>query len=158
MGFACLQPWAFSSANPARDGRLRHWRGPDPDVHPGLSTCKQYRLPIKIVNLNNKYMGMVRQWQQFFTATAIRVDRTLCPTSSSSRELRPRGIKVEEPGDVEPALKEAFNARTTWCSSISVTDQPRTSTRLVQGGKGLNRDDFLPEELLSPTHNRVRST
>src|SRR5438046_2482360 len=29
-----------------------------------LSTCKQYRLPIKIVNLNNKYMGMVRQWQQ----------------------------------------------------------------------------------------------
>ncbi|MEX0638085.1 MAG: biosynthetic-type acetolactate synthase large subunit, partial [Burkholderiales bacterium] len=31
-----------------------------------LSTCKQYRLPIKIVNLNNKYMGMVRQWQQFF--------------------------------------------------------------------------------------------
>jgi acetolactate synthase-1/2/3 large subunit len=31
-----------------------------------LSTCKQYRLPIKIVNLNNKYMGMVRQWQEFF--------------------------------------------------------------------------------------------
>src|SRR5262245_26650886 len=31
-----------------------------------LSTCKQYRLPIKIINLNNKYMGMVRQWQQFF--------------------------------------------------------------------------------------------
>ncbi|MGP1679177.1 MAG: biosynthetic-type acetolactate synthase large subunit, partial [Burkholderiales bacterium] len=31
-----------------------------------LSTCKQYRLPIKIVNLNNRYMGMVRQWQQFF--------------------------------------------------------------------------------------------
>src|SRR4026209_2925820 len=31
-----------------------------------LSTCKQYRLPIKIINLNNRYMGMVRQWQQFF--------------------------------------------------------------------------------------------
>jgi acetolactate synthase-1/2/3 large subunit len=31
-----------------------------------LSTCKQYHLPIKIVNLNNRYMGMVRQWQQFF--------------------------------------------------------------------------------------------
>src|SRR5262249_20726260 len=31
-----------------------------------LSTCKQYRLPIKVINLNNKYMGMVRQWQQFF--------------------------------------------------------------------------------------------
>jgi acetolactate synthase-1/2/3 large subunit len=31
-----------------------------------LSTCKQYHLPIKVVNLNNRYMGMVRQWQQFF--------------------------------------------------------------------------------------------
>ena len=31
-----------------------------------LSTCKQYRLPLKIVNLNNRYMGMVRQWQEFF--------------------------------------------------------------------------------------------
>ncbi len=31
-----------------------------------LSTCKQYDLPIKIVNLNNRYMGMVRQWQEFF--------------------------------------------------------------------------------------------
>src|ERR1700750_1562301 len=31
-----------------------------------LSTCKQYHLPIKIVNLNNRYMGMVRQWQEFF--------------------------------------------------------------------------------------------
>src|SRR6202790_964190 len=31
-----------------------------------LSTCKQYHLPIKIVNLNNRYMGMVRQWQEVF--------------------------------------------------------------------------------------------
>ena len=31
-----------------------------------LSTCKQYHLPVKIVNLNNRYMGMVRQWQEFF--------------------------------------------------------------------------------------------
>ncbi len=31
-----------------------------------LSTCLQYRLPIKVVNLNNRYLGMVRQWQEFF--------------------------------------------------------------------------------------------
>jgi len=35
-----------------------------------LSTCKQYHLPIKLVNLNNRYMGMVRQWQSSSTATA----------------------------------------------------------------------------------------
>ena len=31
-----------------------------------LSTVKQYRLPVKIFILNNKYLGMVRQWQEFF--------------------------------------------------------------------------------------------
>ncbi len=29
-----------------------------------LSTCKQYNLPVKIINLNNRYLGMVRQWQE----------------------------------------------------------------------------------------------
>ncbi len=38
-----------------------------------LSTCKQYDLPIKVVNLNNRYMGMVRQWQEFFTTVDIRI-------------------------------------------------------------------------------------
>ena len=38
-----------------------------------LSTCKQYRLPIKIINLNNRYMGMVRQWQLFFHGNRFRV-------------------------------------------------------------------------------------
>ncbi|MFV2033461.1 MAG: biosynthetic-type acetolactate synthase large subunit, partial [Gammaproteobacteria bacterium] len=31
-----------------------------------LSTCLQYDTPVKIINLNNRYLGMVRQWQEFF--------------------------------------------------------------------------------------------
>jgi len=31
-----------------------------------LSTCKQFHLPIKVIALNNRYLGMVRQWQEFF--------------------------------------------------------------------------------------------
>jgi acetolactate synthase-1/2/3 large subunit len=31
-----------------------------------LSTLKQYRLPVKVFILNNRYMGMVRQWQEMF--------------------------------------------------------------------------------------------
>ena len=47
-----------------------------------LSTCKQYRLPIKIINLNNKYMGMVRQCSSSSTATATPSPTwTRCPTS-----------------------------------------------------------------------------
>jgi len=72
-----------------------------------LSTCKQYRLPIKIINLNNKYMGMVRQWQQFFHGNRY---------SESYMDALPdfvkvtegyghRGLLVEKPADVEPALR-----------------------------------------------------
>ena len=32
-----------------------------------LSTAKQFRLPLKIISLNNRYLGMVRQWQEMFT-------------------------------------------------------------------------------------------
>src|SRR6266478_5244270 len=79
-----------------------------------LSTCKQYRLPIKIVNLNNKYMGMVRQWQQFFHGNRY---------SESYMDALPdfvkvtegyghRGVLIDKPADVEPALRDAFSRKT----------------------------------------------
>ncbi|MBI5783061.1 MAG: biosynthetic-type acetolactate synthase large subunit, partial [Gammaproteobacteria bacterium] len=75
-----------------------------------LSTCKQYDLPIKIINLNNRYMGMVRQWQEFF------YDRRY---SHSYMDALPDfvklseayghvGFKIEKPGDVDGAIKEAL--------------------------------------------------
>ena len=46
-----------------------------------LSTCQQYQLPVKIVNLNNRYLGMVRQWQGADTPSPT---WTRFPTSSNS--------------------------------------------------------------------------
>src|SRR5207244_10205912 len=78
-----------------------------------LSTCKQYRLPIKVVNLNNKYMVMVRQWQEFFHGNryAESYMDALPDFVKLAESYGHVGIKVEAPGDVEPALKEAFKRK-----------------------------------------------
>lgn len=46
-----------------RNRGLRHWRRQYSDEHPELSTALQYELPVLVVNLNNRYLGMVKQWQ-----------------------------------------------------------------------------------------------
>ena len=56
------------------------------------------------------------------------------------------GIKVEEPGDVEPALKEAFKRKNDLVFLDFVTDQTENVYPMVQGGKGLT-EMILAEEL-----------
>ncbi len=113
-----------------------------------LSTCKQYRLPIKIVNLNNKYMGMVRQWQQFFHGN--RYSESYMDALPDFVKLAESyghvGIKVEEPSDVESALKEAFKRKNDLVFLDFVTDQTENVYPMVQGGKGLT-EMILAEEL-----------
>jgi acetolactate synthase-1/2/3 large subunit len=113
-----------------------------------LSTCKQYRLPIKIVNLNNKYMGMVRQWQQFFHGN--RYSESYMDALPDFVKLAESyghvGIKVEQPGDVEPALKEAFKRKDDLVFLDFLTDQTENVYPMVQGGKGLT-EMILAEEL-----------
>ncbi len=113
-----------------------------------LSTCKQYRLPIKIVNLNNKYMGMVRQWQQFFHGN--RYSESYMDALPDFVKLAESyghvGMKIEKPGDVEPALKEAFKRKSDLVFLDFITDQTENVYPMVQGGKGLT-EMILAEEL-----------
>jgi acetolactate synthase-1/2/3 large subunit len=113
-----------------------------------LSTCKQYRLPIKIVNLNNKYMGMVRQWQQFFHGNRY---------SESYMDALPdfvrlaegyghSGMKIERPEDVEPALREALGRRNDLVFLDFVTDPAENVYPMVPGGKGIT-EMILAEDL-----------
>ena len=75
-----------------------------------LSTCKQFRLPIKIINLNNGYLGMVRQWQEMFHGN--RYSESYMDALPDFVKLAEAyghvGMRIEKPADVEPALKEAF--------------------------------------------------
>src|SRR2546423_1193143 len=113
-----------------------------------LSTCKQYRLPIKIVNLNNKYMGMVRQWQQFFHGN--RYSESYMDALPDFVKLAEGyghpGVMVEKPAYVESALKEAFKRKNDLVFLDFVTDQTENVYPMVQGGKGLT-EMILAEEL-----------
>jgi len=113
-----------------------------------LSTCKQYRLPIKIINLNNRYMGMVRQWQQFFHGNRY---------SESYMDALPdfvkvtegyghRGVLIEKPADVEPALRDAFSRKSELVFLDFLTDQAENVYPMIPGGKGIT-EMILSEEL-----------
>jgi len=113
-----------------------------------LSTCKQYRLPIKIVNLNNKYMGMVRQWQQFFHGN--RYSESYMDALPDFVKLAEgyghRGMLIERPADVEPALKEAFGRKDELVFLDFITDQKENVYPMIPGGKGIT-EMILYEEL-----------
>ncbi len=105
-----------------------------------LSTCKQYRLPVKIVNLNNKYMGMVRQWQEFFHGNryAESYMDALPDFVKLAEAYGHVGMRVEKPADVEPALKEAFARKKDLVFLDFITDQTENVFPMVAGGKGLS--------------------
>ncbi|HSI38007.1 MAG TPA: acetolactate synthase 3 catalytic subunit [Methylotenera sp.] len=115
-----------------------------------LSTCKQFNLPIKVITLNNRYMGMVRQWQEFFYGNRY---------SQSYMEALPDfvklaeayghvGIRVENPADVEDALKEAFSPKLKERLVFMdfMTDQSENVFPMIPNGKGLS-EMIMAEEL-----------
>ena len=105
-----------------------------------LSTCKQYRLPIKIVNLNNKYMGMVRQWQEFFHGNryAESYMDALPDFVKLAESFGHVGMRIDKPSEVEPALIEAFERKNDLVFLDFTTDQTENVFPMVPGGKGLS--------------------
>jgi acetolactate synthase-1/2/3 large subunit len=113
-----------------------------------LSTCKQYRLPLKIILLNNGYLGMVRQWQQLFHGNRYAesyVD-ALPDFVKLAESYGHVGMKVEKPGDVEGALKDAFKRKDDLVFIDFAIDPTENVYPMVQGGKGLT-EMILSEEL-----------
>jgi acetolactate synthase-1/2/3 large subunit len=113
-----------------------------------LSTCKQYNLPIKIIALNNRYLGMVRQWQEFFHGN--RYSHSYMDALPDFVKLAEAyghvGILVEKPSDVEGALKEAFARKDELVFLDFRTDSTENVYPMVPGGKGLS-EVILAEDL-----------
>ena len=105
-----------------------------------LSTCKQYSLPLKIINLNNGYMGMVRQWQEFFYEKryAMSYFDALPDFVALAEGYGHVGIKVEKPGDVRPALEEAFKQKDRLVFLDFITDREENVYPMIPAGAGLN--------------------
>ncbi|HUX91398.1 MAG TPA: acetolactate synthase 3 catalytic subunit [Gallionellaceae bacterium] len=113
-----------------------------------LSTCKQFRLPIKIIALNNRYLGMVRQWQEFFHGNryAESYMDALPDFVKLAEAYGHVGIRVDKPSDVEGALKEAFARKDDLVFLDFRTDPTENVFPMVPGGKGLS-DVLMAEDI-----------
>ncbi|WP_043739816.1 biosynthetic-type acetolactate synthase large subunit [Thioalkalivibrio nitratireducens] len=105
-----------------------------------LSTCLQYQLPIKIVNLNNRYLGMVRQWQEFFYQGryAMSYMDALPDFVKLAESYGHVGMRIEQPGDVEGALREALAMKDRLVFLDFITDQSENVYPMIPAGAGQN--------------------
>ena len=115
-----------------------------------LSTARQFNLPIKIVNLNNRYLGMVRQWQEMFYSS--RYSQSYMDSLPDFVKLAEAyghvGIRVERPEDVEGALHKAFVEHKNDLVFLDIlTDREANVFPMVAAGKGLSDMILAAEEL-----------
>lgn len=103
-----------------------------------LSTCLQYGTPIKVINLNNRYMGMVRQWQEFsYESRYSHSYMDALPDFVKLAEAYGHvGMNIENPADVEGALAEAFAMKDRLVFMNFVTDQAENVYPMIEAGKG----------------------
>src|SRR3990172_3003962 len=122
-----------------------------------LSTCKQYDLPIKIVNLNNRYMGMVRQWQEvFYDRRYSHSYMDALPDFVKLTEAYGHvGLKIEQPGDVEGAIKEALKLKDRLVFMDFITDQTEKVYPMIAAGKGHNEMHLKPCKAVVPTDREL---
>ena len=78
-----------------------------------MSTAAQYRLPIKIFIINNKYMGMVRQWQELLHGGryAESYMDALPDFVKLAEAYHAVGIRCERPGDLDAAIREMIDVK-----------------------------------------------
>jgi acetolactate synthase-1/2/3 large subunit len=106
-----------------------------------LSTCLQYGLPIKIINLNNRYMGMVRQWQEFFYEKryAMSYMDALPDFVKLTESYGHVGYKVENPNDVDSAIIEAINKKDKLVFLDFITDPNENVFPMIATGAAHNK-------------------
>jgi acetolactate synthase-1/2/3 large subunit len=114
-----------------------------------LSTCLQYKTPVKIVSLNNRYLGMVRQWQQLdYGGRYSHSYMDALPDFVKLAEAYGHvGILVEKPSDVEPALREAIRLKDRTVFLDVRTDPTENVWPMVQAGKGISEMLLGSEDL-----------
>jgi acetolactate synthase-1/2/3 large subunit len=114
-----------------------------------LSTCLQYNTPIKILSLNNRYLGMVRQWQEIeYSGRYSHSYMDALPDFVKLAEAYGHvGMLIERPQDVEPALREARKLKDRTVFMDFRTDQTENVFPMVQAGKGITEMLLGSEDL-----------
>ncbi len=114
-----------------------------------LSTCKQYETAVKVVSLNNRYLGMVRQWQQLdYGGRYSHSYMDALPDFVKLAEAYGHvGLLVDKPGDVEGALREAIRLKDRTVFLDIRTDPTENVWPMVQAGKGITEMLLGSEDL-----------
>ena len=122
-----------------------------------LSTCKQYDLPLKIINLNNRYMGMVRQWQEFFYDR--RYSHSYMDALPDFKKLAEAyghvGMTIEKPGDVEGALRESIGMKDKLVFMDFITDQTENVYPMIAAGSGHHEMHLAPSPGEAPQEREL---
>ena len=114
-----------------------------------LSTCQQYGTPVKILALNNRYLGMVRQWQELiYQGRYSHSYMDALPNFVKLAEAYGHvGMLIERPQDVEPALREARKLKDRTVFMDFRTDPTENVWPMVQAGKGITEMLLGAEDL-----------
>ena len=119
-----------------------------------LATMKQYNTPVKIINLNNGYLGMVRQWQEFFYQKRYSMTyfEALPNFVMLAEAYGHVGMRIEKPGDVEGALREAFAMKDRTVFLDFVTDPGENVFPMIPSGGGQNEMLLAERDEMVSTH------
>ena len=106
-----------------------------------LSTCLQYDLPIKIINVNNSSLGMVKQWQDM--QYGGRLSQTLYEDSlpdfaKLAESFGHVGMKVEKPEELESVMKKCFKTKNKLVFLDIVVDQDEHVYPMLEAGMALD--------------------
>ena len=114
-----------------------------------LATCKQYHLTPKIVLLNNRFLGMVRQWQQIDYGSRYSESYmdSLPDFTMLAESFGHVGMKIEDPRDVDGAMRDAFGMKDKLVFMNFITDQTENVWPMVKAGKGLTEMLLGSEDL-----------
>ena len=138
MGFGLPAAMGAKLAMPDRDVACVTGDGSIQMMLQELSTMLQYSTPVKIINLNNGYLGMVRQWQEFFYEKryAMSYMEALPDFVKLAESYGHMGIRVEKEEDLKPALIEAFNQKERTVFLDIVTDPSENVFPMIPAGGG----------------------
>ena len=114
-----------------------------------LATCKQYHLTPKIVLLNNRFLGMVRQWQQIDYGSRYSESYmdSLPDFTMLAESFGHVGMKIEDPRDIDGAMRDAFGMKDKLVFMNFITDQAENVWPMVKAGKGLTEMLLGSEDL-----------
>ena len=153
MGFGLPAAMGAKLANPNNEVACVTGEGSIQMMLQELSTMLQYQTPVKIINLNNRYLGMVRQWQEFFYNKRYSMSYmdALPDFVKLAQSYGHIGMKIEKVADVKPALKEAFSLKDRTVFLDFITDETENVYPMIPSGAGHH-------EMLLASKNSMKST